>query len=328
MWLWGSYMNRTNLNELKLHGIDNIIIHEDAFTRNSPDDVKKWIDEANGLGIKVHIWIQCFYKDGNLVKPVLENGSINQSRFNEIIDKGVNYSKIANVTGIHLDYLRYGGKAFNATGGYENACSAITQLVSEIKSNITFINPNIILSAAVMPELENNTSYYNQSIPVGSYADEYYYGQNISGLGLYLDYIIPMIYKGNYNKDTAWIGSTTKHFISFQTKAKIITGFQCYVSDDNPTPLPTQELRDDVNNCLSNGAYGVCFFRYGLFNYIDDPDGNNSSNVEGSIISNSTNSINNINIDRGGNYLLNTGGSLILLLILSVIGVFFWRRKT
>jgi hypothetical protein len=256
MWLWGSHMNKTNLTELKSHGIDNILIHEDAFMRNSPEDVKKWIDEANGLGIKVYIWIQCFYKDGNWLKPILENGSINQTRFDEIIDKAVNYSKIANVTGIHLDYLRYGGKAFNATVGYENACDAITLLVSELKTNV---NPNTILSAAVMPELENNTSYYNQTIPMGAYADEYYYGQNITGLGFYLDYLIPMIYKGNFNKDTSWIGSTTNQFVSFKTNAKIITGLQAYVSDDNPTPIPSRELLNDVNAGLSNGAYGFCF---------------------------------------------------------------------
>ncbi|MDR2874184.1 MAG: hypothetical protein LBV42_05560 [Methanobrevibacter sp.] len=80
-------MNKTNLNELKSYGIDNILIHEDAFTRNSPDNVKKWIDEANGLDIKVHIWIQCFYKDENWLKPILENRSINRTRFDEIIDK-------------------------------------------------------------------------------------------------------------------------------------------------------------------------------------------------------------------------------------------------
>jgi hypothetical protein len=327
MWLWGSHMNKTNLTELKLHGIDNIIIHEDAFTRNSPEDVVKWINEANSKGIKIHIWIQCFYKDGNWIKPVLENGSFNRTRFDEIIVKAVNYSKIANVTGIHLDYLRYGGKAFNATGGYENACDAISSLVSELKTNVTSINPNIILSAAVMPELENDTVYFDQNISsLGTYADEYYYGQNISSLGTYLDYLIPMIYKGNYNKDSSWIGTTTNKFTQFSPKAKIIAGLQAYVNDDDPTPLPPQELAFDANIALSNGAYGVCFFRFGLFNYIDDLYELNSTDDNTTQIQVENNPISEENLSNGDNFTNKTGFPLIILLLL-ICGLFYGLKK-
>lgn len=324
MWLWGSYMNRTNLGELKSHGINNIIVHEDVFTRNSPDDVVRWINEANGLGIKVHIWIQCFYKNGEWVKPVLENGSYNRTRFDEIIDKAVNYSKIGNVSGIHLDYLRYGGKAFNATGGYENACGAITQLITELKANVTSVNPDILLSAAVMPELESDTVYYNQTIPFGTYADAYYYGQNISVLGDYLDYLIPMVYKGNYKRDTSWIGATISNFVRYETKAKIIAGLQCYVSDDNLMPTSSRELAGDVDVALNNGAYGFCFFRYGLFNYIDNlNDTDNDSTSK-----NGLDSVNSIEDDSSGveDNLISTGFPLIVLLLLFV-GVFYGMRK-
>lgn len=241
MWLWGSYMNRTNLTELKLHRINNIIIHEDIFTRNSHDGALNWINESNSLNIKIHIWIQCFYKNGSWVKPVLENGGYNRTRFNEIIDKAVNYSKIANVSGIHLDYLRYPGTAYRATGGYMNACNAIAELTNQVNSKIKEINPNIISSAAIMPEYED-AHYYNETMPNGTNADAYYYGQDISQLGNILDYIIPMVYKGNYNKNSSWIGHTTKWFVDNSPKAKIITGLQGYVSDDDPTPLSSEEL--------------------------------------------------------------------------------------
>jgi len=283
MWMWGSYMNRTNLTDIKAHGINNIIVHEDIFTRNSPDDALNWINEANSLDIKVHIWIQCFYKDGSWVKPVLENGSYNRTRFNEIIDKAVNYSKIANVSGIHLDYLRYPGTAYRATGGYMNACNAIAELTSEVNSRIKGINPNIISSAAIMPEYED-VHYYNETMPDETNADAYYYGQDIGQLGNILDYIIPMVYKGNYNKDSSWIGYTTKWFVDNSPKAKIIIGLQGYVSDDDPTPLPSEELSNDAYIALNNGAYGICIFRYGLFNYINWDSSNNNviNNTENS----------------------------------------------
>ncbi|MDR2544626.1 MAG: hypothetical protein LBD03_03625 [Methanobrevibacter sp.] len=316
MWLWGSYMNRTNLTELKLHGINNIIIHEDVFTRNSYDDVLKWINEANNEGIKVHIWIQCFYKDGSWVKPVLENGSYTQTRFNEIIDKAVNYSKIANVSGVHLDYLRYPGTAYRATGGYMNACNAIAELTSEVNSKIKEINPKIISSAAIMPEYED-AHYYNETMPNGTNADAYYYGQDISQLGNILDYIIPMVYKGNYNKDSSWIGHTTKWFVDNSPKAKIITGLQGYVSDDDPTPLSSEELSNDANIALSNGAYGYCIFRFGLFNYID-----NYTNDPNTIVMNQySNNIvedDSISDENQEEIMLNRTGIPLLSLLISV----------
>lgn len=46
----------------------------------------------------------------------------------------------------------------------------------------------------------------------------------------------PMIYKGNYHKNTAWIGSTTKWIVE-HSNTVIVTGLQAYRSDSKPTPL-------------------------------------------------------------------------------------------
>ena len=50
---------------------------------------------------------------------------------------------------------------------------------------IAKINPNLIISAALMPE---------------TISSEKYYGQDYSVMSRYLDVVVPMIYKGNYNK--------------------------------------------------------------------------------------------------------------------------------
>ena len=76
-----------------------------------------------------------------------------------------------------------------------------------------------------------------------------------------LDFITPMQYKGNYNAGTNWLASTTRELSS---KATIWSGLQSYRSDDDTTQLSINELENDIETCIDNGASGVLLFRYGL----------------------------------------------------------------
>ncbi|MDR1722193.1 MAG: hypothetical protein LBR24_03995, partial [Methanobrevibacter sp.] len=107
-------------------------------------------------------------------------------------------------------------------------------------------------------------------------------------------------------------------------KAKIISGLQGYVSDDDPTPLPPQELAGDVDIALNNGAYGFCIFRFGLFNYIDNLD--NNTNNSSTQYSNSVEDdfVLNENSDNIISY--RTGFPLLFLLLLLVCGFYSWKR--
>ena len=84
-----------------------------------------------------------------------------------------------------------------------------------------------------------------------------------------MDVVIPMIYKGNYNKDTSWISTTTKWFVDNSKGAKIWAGIQTYRSDDDLTILPEAELFNDARSAVSAGASGLVLFRWGLTNFID-----------------------------------------------------------
>ena len=97
----------------------------------------------------------------------------------------------------------------------------------------------------------------------------YYYAQDISTMGKYLDAIIPMVYKGNYNSGTSWIKWVTQTFAKQSKKAKIWTGLQSYYSDDNWNTLPANELLGDSRAAISGGADGIILFRYGLFSNIN-----------------------------------------------------------
>lgn len=132
------------------------------------------------------------------------------------------------IAGIHLDYLRYPGTAYKYNYNGITGEKAITNFLSQVKSCINKYNLNILLSAVVMPETSANARHC---------------GQNILKMGKYLDVIVPMVYKGNYNKGSSWMTSTTKCFVSNSRGAKIWTGLQSYKSDNKPVALSTSTLK-------------------------------------------------------------------------------------
>ena len=176
------------------------------------------------------------------------------------------------VDGVNLDYCRYPGTAYKYNGGTE----AITNFVKQVYDTVKGINPNATVSADVMPEGPVNAHYY---------------GQNYTQLAQYTDYLIPMIYKGNYGKDTTWIGKVTSYIVNQTNGKPVIAGLQTYKSDNNTTPLPTNELEGDINESLNNGASGYTLFRYGLINGT-----NNSSNNDTTTSDNDTVNDNNTTV--------------------------------
>jgi hypothetical protein len=162
------------------------------------------------------------------------------------------------VDGIHLDYVRYPGTAYK----YSGATSTVTSFVARVHNTVKAVNSNIILSAAVMPEGSSNS---------------YYYGQDYSQMSNYLDFIVPMIYKGNYGYDavngtnkygasgTAWIAASTAWIVQHSNGIPVLAGLQTYRSDVNWSSLvPADELTKDITAALANGASGYVLFRYGL----------------------------------------------------------------
>ena len=152
-----------------------------------------------------------------------------------------------------MDYLRFPGTAYKHSGG----TAAINYFTKQFCEEIHKINSKLILSAAVMPEVDSN---------------KYYYGQDIPTLSKYLDVIIPMVYKGNYESGTGWIKSTTAAIIKQSNGAEIWTGLQAYVSDDDVTPLSASELLKDCKSAAAGGATGVISFRWGISKIIDFDD--------------------------------------------------------
>ena len=85
----------------------------------------------------------------------------------------------------------------------------------------------------------------------------------------YMDVVIPMVYRGNYNSETAWIKSTTKWFVDNSKGAKIWSGLQGYVSDENTAKLSPSAIKTDSQSAINGGAAGVIIFRWGVTNFVN-----------------------------------------------------------
>ncbi|MGL6298263.1 MAG: putative glycoside hydrolase [Methanobacteriaceae archaeon] len=252
VWLHSGDVKNIDLNQMANYGINNIFVSDKMFSVYSSSYINSWLANASKANVKIHVWICVFYNENGWVNPIdTKTGNLNQAFFNTVISKAKTYAAMDNIAGIHLDYLRYPGTAYKTTGNSFTGATAITEFARQLAVATKAINPNIILSAALMPEKASNA---------------YYYGQDYGQLGKYLDVLCPMVYKGNYNAGTAWITSTTKYIVENSGGAQVWVGLQSYVSDSDVTKLSATQLKADVLAALAGGAQGVAIFRWGIAN--------------------------------------------------------------
>ena len=249
MWLLSTDMKSVDFDKLEQYGTKHIFLNSKAIERFGKGFVESWVKEAKGHGIKVHLWMQVFYKSNTWKLPI-KGGQIDYDFINTKVQEAKTLAKVKGVAGIHFDYIRFPGNAYK----YDNAIKAVNHFTKKASNAIHKVSKKLIVSAAVMPEPSSMKTYYAQDIPT---------------MSKYLDVIVPMVYKGNYHAGPNWIKSVTKTFSQQSKKAKIWTGLQTYKSDASLKKLSAKELMGDADAAALGGAYGVILFRYGLFNYIN-----------------------------------------------------------
>lgn len=248
-WMWPMHMSSTSLKSLASRGTKHIFLLGDAVESYGKSYVTSWINQAHRYGMKVHLWIMVCY-NGDWVSPVRDDGSFKYGFINKKINEAKYYARIKGVDGIHLDYMRYGGTAHK----HINALASINYIVKKISYAVHAVNPNAIVSIAIMPEPSMM---------------HYYYGQDVPTLSKYVDALLPMAYKGSYGKNTNWIKSVTQTFVKQSNGAQIWTGIQTYKSEDDTSRLSYANLMKDARSAMNGGAKGVVLFRIGLTYYLN-----------------------------------------------------------
>ncbi|AXV39417.1 MAG: hypothetical protein CIT02_03365 [Methanobacterium sp. BAmetb5] len=239
IWLNVDDVNNVNVNELLTAGITDVFVKANRISNPTYQSVLTTIiNKLQGTEIRIHAWITCFVDaNGDWVDP--KDSKTTDALVNTITDITTNY----NIAGIHLDYVRYPGTAYQYSGGTE----AITGFVQRVYTTVKSIKAKVAVSAALMPE---------------GAANAYYYGQDYEQLSNYLDFLVPMVYEGNYKEDNDWITSATAYIVNHSTKP-VVVGLQTYKSDSNLVALSVEEINQDIKSALSGGASGFALFRYG-----------------------------------------------------------------
>ena len=249
-WLLARDMDSVNFNKLEKYGTKHIFLNAKAIETHGRKGVEKFIKDAKKHKIKVHLWVQIFYSKKTGWQNPLKNGKFNYNLMNSKLKTLKSYAKLKGIGGIHLDYIRYPGNAHK----YANSVKVINYFTKKASKTIHGVSKKLIVSAAVMPEPSSMKKYY---------------AQDISTMSKYLDVIVPMVYKGNYNAGHSWIKYVTNTFKKQSKHAKIWTGLQTYKGDKNLKKLSASELMGDADSASLAGAYGVMLFRYALVNYIN-----------------------------------------------------------
>jgi len=215
--------------------------------------------------VRVRRWVHETRHRTRIVQET-RNG-YNMAQVNQVFDfiSRVTTEYSGSIHGIHLDYVRFRGRAgHRAYERQTHGATTITDFVQRVYNRVNSINPDIQVSAALMAEHPN--------------ANTKYYGQNYTQLSQFLDFMVPMIYKPYYNQNTAWIENTTRNLTRHSNGAQVVAGILTYRSRENTTPIPAEELNEDIDAAIRGGSSGFVLFRYGL---IDNAFFENSNGASG-----------------------------------------------
>ena len=244
-WLWAQDMSKVNLKSLALKGTKQILLNAHSIHSPGKSKVISFIKKAHKYGIKVHIWMQVCFSNGKWVIPMDNHNKIKYSFLNKKVREAKSYARIKGVDGIHFDYVRYAGSGIH----YKNPDDAINYFVKKACGEIRKVKANCIVSAALMPEPSSVIKYYGQNIPV---------------MSRYVDVLIPMVYKENYHRTSAWVNSVVKTFVSQSNGAQLWCGLQSYKIDNGVKKLSQNTLTKDSKAAISGGAKGVILFRFAI----------------------------------------------------------------
>ena len=132
----------------------------------------------------------------------------------------------------------------------------IKELAQHIISEARAVNPNLIFSAAIMPE-----GAYDSA------TSELHYGQSYDDAAKIYDYICPMAYSGTYGKTDDWVTTVAKN--SIDKGNRVVMGIQAF---DDVTSAHIMAEVENIRELTKDPTYkdsmlGVVFFRSGTFEY-------------------------------------------------------------
>ena len=254
LWVRQSSTNSISVDSLCRLGIGHILLHEYAFKNYGAAKVSSICQQAHERGMKVHIWLQCFWWNDNIGwrSPVIDrNGDTparyDQDMFNDILGRAKGYMD-TDIDGIHFDYIRFGGTAnkHNFPDDGITGIGAITEFCRQAYVALKGKKSDIILSAALMGERNA----------------QQYYGQDPAQMTQYIDILMPMAYISSYSYSASTNVAVANWFADRAGDKQVWHGISTYNS--NTQGLSAAEIYRDCLNITSSRAHGIVLFRDGI----------------------------------------------------------------
>lgn len=243
------------INEILAHKITDIFVQvKDTNGTFNYEPLVEIISKSHLKGIKVHAWLDVL-KD---ISAVLSDHYLVAGQ-NYVDVRDTNYrnyflndviKSLSNldIDGIFLNHLNYPANASD-NNDIKEAISEYCKTTREELNNNQ--RSNVELSAAIIPEDEKGLSSY---------------GQDVSEMSKYLNYIVLKTYTHSYQENPIWIGEQVKYFADkVNDGCKILTIIQSLDNDMNYTT--PYEINQSVNFALANGSSGIIYSSYPLENW-------------------------------------------------------------
>lgn len=242
-------MDNVNFKDLSNHGVTDLFLDYRVMDTHDKTQVETWIQDAKNEGISVHMFAQVFNDDEKWYNPT--NESFVDAKIKELKE----YAGLKDLAGIHLNYVRYedAGSAEN-----DKYAQAVSDFVVNATGEIRKDNPNLILSADVMPEYDQLKEKYCTDYSV---------------ISKNFDFLVPLTYFDNNNDNDTFIEESIVSLRDHSQGAKVWANVQTF-NNTTQKPIPLDEMNAKIQNISKVNPDGMFLFRYGLcedinFNNLD-----------------------------------------------------------
>ncbi len=159
-------------------------------------------------------------------------------------------------------FKSYADKKTGAVAFTQMRCDLVSNYAQKVTEAAREANPDLIISAALMPEGAYQGDYNVSGLNSNSFA-LVHYGQSYTDAAALYDYVCPMLYTSDFGCSAQWAATLVKNAINAGNK--VVAGLQAF------NPATSDVLGKDINAIraiLSGNMKGLAFFRTGMFNYI------------------------------------------------------------
>ena len=175
-------------------------------------------------------------------------------RIRELIETTFGYNGRAEDSTFIFNAYRNGDRDALLVAEYRRRM--VREYASTVISAARSVRPDLIVSAAVMPE--------------GAYDEAFaslHYGQDYRDAAALYDYICPMAYSTGYGKDETWVRTVAENAIRMGNR--VVMGLQAFGGVSSARLMgETASLRSlALEKQCSDGMRGVVFFRSSQFDY-------------------------------------------------------------